>query len=154
MSRKKLSKASEEWLWTDADKHDSFSDSSYLFPIQPLSSKQSYDSQNWGQFNPRSWVIQWGISTIDRIQLGERFLAEPLLYVMMQSLIAWLNGCSWHLPLTMAQPWTAPVSVLGHNRPTFSLFLPVQSSLFTLPWTEFFISSAVQNAKRVSIISE
>ena len=28
-----------------------------------------------------------------------------------------------------------------------SLFLPVQSSLFTLLWAEFFISASVQNAK-------
>ena len=33
MYRKNFSKASEEWLWTDADQNDSFSDSSYLFPV-------------------------------------------------------------------------------------------------------------------------
>ena len=36
MFRKELSKASEEWLWNDADQNDSFSDSSYLFPIQRI----------------------------------------------------------------------------------------------------------------------
>ena len=36
MFRKQLSKASQEWLWTDADQNDSFSDSSYLFPIQRI----------------------------------------------------------------------------------------------------------------------
>ena len=36
MCRKKLSKASQEWLWTDADQNDLFSDSSYLSPIQPI----------------------------------------------------------------------------------------------------------------------
>ena len=36
MYRKKLSKASQEWLWTDADQNDSFSDSSFLLPIQPI----------------------------------------------------------------------------------------------------------------------
>ena len=44
--------------------------------------------------------------------------------------------------------------MLGHSWPTFSLFLPVQSSLFTLPWAEFFISSSGQNAKGMSIVSE
>ena len=36
MYRKKFSKASQEWLGTDADQNDSFSDSSCLFPIQPI----------------------------------------------------------------------------------------------------------------------
>ena len=61
---------------------------------------------------------------------------------------------SEHQLSTIAQPWTAPVSVRGHSWPTFSLFLPVQSSLFLLPWADFFVSSSVQNAKRVSIILE
>ena len=78
------------------------------------------------------------MSAVGRIQFGNVFLAGPSLYVMMQSLIDWLNECSRHLPSTIARPWTAPVSVLGHNWPTFSLFLPVQSSLFTLLWAEFF----------------
>ena len=34
--QKKLSKASQEWLWTDADQNDWLSDSSYLFPIQRI----------------------------------------------------------------------------------------------------------------------
>ena len=57
------------------------------------------------------------------------------------------NECSWCRMSTIAQPWTAPVSVLEHSWPTFSLFLPVQSSLFTLPRAECFVSSSVQNAK-------
>ena len=77
-----------------------------------------------------------------------------LLYLMMRSLIDWSNKYSWRLHLTIAQPWTAPVFVLGHSWPTFSLSLPVQSSLFTLLWAEFFISSSVQNAKGVSVISK
>ena len=56
----------------------------------------------------------------------------------MQSLIAWLNGCSWPQLSTIAQPWTAPVSVLGHSWPTFSLFQPVQSFLFNFLWAQFF----------------
>ena len=36
MDRKKLSKASQEWLWTDVDQNDSFSDPSYLFFIQRI----------------------------------------------------------------------------------------------------------------------
>ena len=40
MCRKKLSKASQEWLWNDADQNDSLSDSSYLFPVQRI-------LQNW-----------------------------------------------------------------------------------------------------------
>ena len=40
MYRKEFSKASQEWLWTDADQNDSFSDSSYLFPIQPILQKE------------------------------------------------------------------------------------------------------------------
>ena len=37
MFRKKFSKASEEWLWNrPKDQNDSFSDSSYLFPIQVI----------------------------------------------------------------------------------------------------------------------
>ena len=72
----------------------------------------------------------------------------------MRSLIDWLNGFSWHQLSTIAQPWTAPVSVLGHNWPTFFLFLPVQSSLFTLLWAEFFISPSILNAMGMSIILE
>ena len=38
---------------------------------------------------------------------------------------------------------------------TYSLsFLPCESSLFTLPWAEFLVSSGVQNPKRMSIISK
>ena len=47
----------------------------------------------------------------------------------------------------LLKPWTASVSVLGHSWPTFSLFPPVHSSLFTWLWAEFFISSSVQNAR-------
>ena len=98
-------------------------------------------------------VIQWRISAIGRIQFG-KVLVGLLLYVTMQSLIDWLNEGSWHQLSTIAQPWTAPVSLLGHSWPTFSLFLPVQSSLFTLLSAELFISSSDQNSKEVSIISE
>ena len=74
--------------------------------------------------------------------------------MMMQWLIAWLNECSWRLLSTIAQPWTVPVSVLGPSWPTFSLFLPVQSSLFpSLLWAELFTAPSMQNAKGVSIIS-
>ena len=40
MYRKKSSKASQEWLWTDADQNDSFSVFSYLSPMQLI--LQSY----------------------------------------------------------------------------------------------------------------
>ena len=36
MYRKEFSKASQEWLWAEADQNDSGSDSSYLFPIQRI----------------------------------------------------------------------------------------------------------------------
>ena len=36
MYRKKIFKASQELAWTDANQNDSFSDSSYLFPIQRI----------------------------------------------------------------------------------------------------------------------
>ena len=75
-------------------------------------------------------------------------------YSIINSLIAWLNEYSWHQLSTIAQPWTAPVSVLEHSWPTFSLFLPVQCSLFTLLWAEFWISSSVKNAQGVSITLE
>ena len=55
---------------------------------------------------------------------------------MMQSLIDWLNECRWHQLSTIAQPWTIPVSVREHSWPIFSLFLPVQSSLFPWLWAE------------------
>ena len=70
------------------------------------------------------------------------------LNLMMQSLIDWLNE---GLLLTIAQSWTAPVSVLGHSRPFFSLSLSVQSSLFTLLSAEFSISLSVF---KTPIISE
>ena len=66
---------------------------------------------------------------------------------MMQSLIAWLNEYSWHQLSALAQSYMALVSVLGHSWPNFSLSLPVQSSLFTLPWAECFVSSSDQNVK-------
>ena len=37
---KKLSKASQEWLGTEADLNDSFSDSAYWFPIQRILQKE------------------------------------------------------------------------------------------------------------------
>ena len=40
MWREKLLKASQEWLWTDADQNDSFSDASYLFPVQQIFQNQ------------------------------------------------------------------------------------------------------------------
>ena len=59
-----------------------------------------------------------------------------------------------HLLPAIGQTWTAPVSVFGHNWPTFSLFLPFHTFLFPLPWAQFFVSSSVQNAEGggVSII--
>ena len=87
-------------------------------------------------------VSQWRISAIDMTQFGNVFLTGLLLNMMMQSLIDWLNEYSW-----LQLPCAAPVSVLGHSWPTFSLFLPVHSSLFTLLWAECFISSSVQNAR-------
>ena len=86
--------------------------------------------------------------------IRERFLVKLLLFLMMQLVIAWLNKYSRRQLSTIAQPWTGPVFVLKPSWPTFSLFLPVQFSLFTLLWAEFFISSSIQNAKGVSIISE
>ena len=47
-------------------------------------------------------------------------------------LIKWLLS-------TIAQSWIALVPVLGQGWPTFSLFLPIQSSLFTFLWAEFFL---------------
>ena len=66
---------------------------------------------------------------------------------MMESLIAWLKEYIGHLPSTIALSWTALASVLGHSRPSFSLFLPVQSSLFVLPWVVFCFIQCVQNAR-------
>ena len=57
------------------------------------------------------------------------FFGRTIVYMMMQSLIAWLNECSWHQLSTIPSPKPPPVSVLGHSWPTFSLFLPVHSSL-------------------------
>ena len=42
-------------------------------PYTAYPSKWSYDSQNWGWFNPRSWVIQWRIPAIGRIEFGNFF---------------------------------------------------------------------------------
>ena len=52
-------------------------------------------------------------------------------------LIRWVQLTTWHQLSTTDKPWTAPVYVLGHSWPTFSLTLPVQSALFTLLWAEF-----------------
>ena len=111
--------------------------------------------------------MQWRISAIGIIWFGNVFLVRllflpheavidwlikwvQLLHLMMQSLIDWLNAHSWHQLSTKAQPWTAPVSVLGHSWPTFSLLLPVQSSLFTLVWAEFFFRPVSKTPKGVN----
>ena len=127
MYRKTFSKASQEWLGSDADQNDSFSDSSYLFPIQcilqnevMIARTELVQSSILG--NSMKDICYWW----DPIR--ESFLEGILLYLMMQSLIVWLNGLPWHLLSTIAQPWTAPVSVLGQSWPTFSLFFT--SSVF------------------------
>ena len=71
---------------------------------------------------------------------------------MIQSLIAWLNDYSWHQLSTIAQPWTAPVSVLGHSWPTFS-----PSSFFPLHFVMsriFLFRPVSKTPRRVSIVSE
>ena len=89
----------------------------------------SYDNQNGGSFNPWSWVIQWKISVIARIDsvtFFGRTIALPHDVV-----IDWLNEYSWHLTpafdrstaLNCLRAWTQLICVL---------FLPVQSFLFTL----------------------
>ena len=64
---------------------------------------------------------------------------------MMQSLIAWLDECSWHQLSTIAQSWTAPVSVLSHSWPTFSFST---SSVFPLHFAMSRIFCFVQCPKR------
>ena len=72
----------------------------------------------------------------------------------MQSLIAWLNECNGHLLSTIAQPWTAPDSLLGHSWPTFSLLY--QFSLPSLFFYEqnFLVRLVSKTPSEVSIISE
>ena len=91
-------------------------------PYTASPSKWSYDNQEWGSFNPRSWVIQWRLSADGEDPIRERFLVGLLLYVMMQSLIAWSNEYSWHQLPTLSLSWTILVSVLGQSGPTFSFF--------------------------------
>ena len=93
----------------------------------------------------------WRITAIGGIQFGHVFLVGLLLYVIMQSLIAWLNEYSWHQLSTIVQAWTTPVSVLGRSWSTSSLFY--QFSLLSSFCYEqnFFISPSVQNAKRMGV---
>ena len=97
------------------------------------------------------WVIQWRISAIGRIQFENGFFGRTIALrhaAVIDCLIKWMLS-------TIAQPWTAPVSVLGHRWPTFSLFPPGQSPLFAFAMSRIFY--LVQCSKRqggVSIISE
>ena len=90
-------------LWKEPDQHDSFSDSSYLFPIQRVLQNQVITARTEANsILPRSWVIQQRISCYWFCTSGT-FLVGLLLHPMMQSLIAWFNECSWHLLWTIAQ---------------------------------------------------
>ena len=86
--------------------------------------------------------------------LLETFFGNTIVYMTRQSLIAWLNWYCCHQLPTIALNPPPPVSVLGHCWPTFSLFLPVQSSAFAWLQAEFFLSSSVQTVKGVSITSK
>ena len=154
MYRKEFSKVSQDLRWSDADQNDSFSDSSYLFPVQRI-------LQNWAMIarTEANSILDVGLLNEKYPLLvgssSGTFFGKTNALGVMQWLIAWLNNCSWHLLLTIAQFWAAPVFVLGHSWPAFSLFLPVQSFLFSLLSTEFFISPSVQNAEGGgSIISQ
>ena len=90
------------------------------------SSKWIKNNQKCESFNARSWVMQWRIHAVGRIRFGNVLLVG---YCFMRGgshwLIDWLiRESSWGLLSPRAQPWIAPVSVLAHSWPTFSLFLP------------------------------
>ena len=150
MCRRKLSKASQEWLWTNADQNDSFSDSSYLFPIQPI-------LQNWVLIARTE-----ANSILDLGEFNEAYLplagSNPGTFFGRtddDAVIDWLIK-SVHLtsPFAHSPALNHPLSLLGHRWPTFSLFLPAQSSSSFCCEQNFFLSSNVQNAKGVSKISE
>ena len=106
MYRKQLSKANQEWLWTDTDQNDSFSDSSYLFPVQRILQNEvmiARTEANWISIlgNQIKDICYWW-DVIRKV-----FFVGLLLYVITQPLIAWLNECGWHQLSTIAQPWTA-----------------------------------------------
>ena len=81
------------------------------------------------------------VSAVGRIQFSDVFSKTIALRddAVIDCLI---NG----LLFTIAQPWTAPVSVPGHSWSTFSFCLPVQSSLFAMKRI-FHFAHSVQNAK-------
>ena len=90
MYRKTFSKASQEWLWTDADQNDSFSDSSYLPPIQRILQNEVMIARTMANtildlewFN-EGYLLLVGTNSVT-------FLVGYCFDWMMQSLIDWLN---------------------------------------------------------------
>ena len=125
-------------------------------PYTVYPSKLSYDSQNWSSFNPRSWIIQWWISPIGRIQFDNVFLVGLLLYVVMQSLIAWSNEQVWHQLSTIIHLWTPPpLSPCLSTTDLLSLF----SYQFSLPSSlcyeqNFYFAQCPKRQEGYQLISE
>ena len=70
MYGKEFSKPSQEWLWNDANQNDSFSDFSYLFPIQcilqnevKIATTEANAFLDLGQFN-EACVLLMGSNTV------------------------------------------------------------------------------------------
>ena len=107
----------------------------------------------------RGWILLQAVYTKiekKKVNFWKKPQTSLFFYAMMQSLIDWLNECSWRLLSTIAQPWTAPVSVLGHSWPTFSLSVST-SSVFPPDFVmsrNFHFCPVSGTPRGVSIISE
>ena len=150
MYRKKLSKASQELLWSDADRNDSFSDSSYPFP----------SLQNWiviartgacpfldlEKFNEGCLLLVGSNS----VTFFGRIIALPD-----DAIMDWLIKWTHLAPAVDRSPALNRLCLRAWTQLTYFLSFST-SSVFPLHFamSRIFISSSVQNAKGVSIISE
>ena len=95
----------------------------------------------------------WGCVIVSNVQ--KMSITFQIKLQMVRDEIYWKNSPCWVRPVqgSLWNYWHPPPHP-ERKRKTFSLFPPVQSSLFILQWAEFFISSIVQNAKGIVINSE
>ena len=120
-----------EWLCNDADQNELFLVYFYPFLIQLLlqnkvmiAKTEAYSILGLEYFN-EGYLLMVGPKSVT-------FFGRTIAVrddAVIDCLIKWVQLAP---AIDHSQPWTAPVSVLEYSWPTFSLFLPVQSSLFTL----------------------
>ena len=153
MYGKKLSKASQELLWTDADQNDSFSNSSYLFPIQRILQNEVMIARTEAN---SILDLEWfnvGHLLLVGSNSGTFFGKTTALRgdAVIDCLVRWVQWAPavYHSPSldrSCLHAWTQLTYL-------FSL-LPVQSSPFYFAMSRIFYFAQCPNRQGVRIISE